>query len=283
MQKYSKEDIKGVFNRAREAWANQQARSNPLSVNMAPPSIQKMYEKEEQNLQQQAQDRGRYEDAVQKENAQMAPFAHARAWMRPQPMSPTSGKFSGMDRKADRQLSNFQGAKTPAYTPKSVSKAPANPNPQPTLKEASFLLDDDTKQHLRAKVNEYLAENAFLVKVARLNEPSIFRRKIATTVDATKPLSYKVNLPSNAEKSTGDTAKATADDDLSWSDNLFSLGTSLITMATPLLARMFPAKPRKGFDFVDYSAIQGQRIRPNSMAMPYQPSQGYINPQHYGA
>ena len=283
MQKYSKEDIKGVFNRARQAWANQQARNNPLSVNMAPPSIQKMYEKEEQNLQQQAQDRGRYEEAIQKENAQMAPFAHARAWMRPQSMSPTSGKFSGMDRKADRQLSNFQGANTPAYTPKSVSKVPANPNPQPTLKEASFEIDDDIKQQLRAKVNEYLAENAFLVKVARLNEPSIFRRKIAATVDATKPLSYKVNLPSNDEKSTGDTAKATADDDTSWSDDLFGLGTSLITMATPLLARMFPAKPRKGFDFVDYSAIQGQRVRSNSMAMPYQPSQGYINPQHYGA
>ena len=281
MQKYSKEDIKGVFNRARQAWANQQARSNPLSVNMAPPSIQKMYEKEEQNLQQQAQDKGRYEEAIKKENAQMAPFAHARAWMRPQPMSPTSGKFSGMDRKADRQLSNFQGAKTPAYTPKSVSKAPANPNPQPTLKEASFQLDDVTKQQLRTKVNEYLAENAFLVKVARLNEPSIFRRKIAATVDASKPISYKVNLPSNAETSTQSYSKI--DDDSSWSDNLFGLGTSLITMVTPLLARMFPSKPRKGFDFVDYSTIQGQRVNPNSMAMPYQPSQGYINPQHYGA
>lgn len=262
MQKYSKEDIKGVFNRAREAWANQQARSNPLSVNMAPPSIQKMYEKEEQNLQQQAQDRGRYEDAVQKENAQTAPFAHARAWMRPQPMSPTSGKFSGMDRKADRQLSNFQGAKTPAYTPKSVSKAPANPNPQPTLKEASFQLDDDTKQHLRAKVNEYLAENAFLVKVARLNEPSIFRRKIAANESA------EVKQPQ---------------DNRSWSDKMFDWGTDLLGMAAPYLPLTGLAQgPRSTFTLPDYSKIRAKRqgIYRNDL---YKGSEGYVNPQRYGA
>lgn len=262
MQKYSKEDIKGVFNRARQAWANQQARSNPLSVNMAPPSIQKMYEKEEQNLQQQAQDRGRYEDAVQKENAQMAPFAHARAWMRSQPMSPTSGKFSGMDRKADRQLSNFQGAKTPAYTPKSVSKAPANPNPKPTLKEASFQLDDDTKQHLRAKVNEYLAENAFLVKVARLNEPSIRRRKVAANESA------EAKQPQ---------------DNRSWSDKMFDWGTNLLGMAAPYLPLTGLAqKPRGTFTLPDYSKLRGKRpgLYRNDL---YKGSEGYVNPQRYGA
>lgn len=263
MQKYSKEDRKGVFNRAREAWAKQQARSNPLSVNMAPPSIQKMYEKEEQDLQRQAQDKGRYEKAIQKENAQMTPFAHARAWMRPQPMSPTSGKFSGMDRKADRQFSNFQGAKTPAYTPKSVSKAPANPNPQPTLKEASFEIDDNTKQQLRTKVNEYLAKNDFLVKVARLNEPSIFRRKIAATADSSE-------------------AK-TPVDNRSFSDKMFDWGTDILGMAAPYLPMLgIGQRPRGTFVLPDYSKVRGKRqgIYRNDL---YKGSEGYVNPQRYGA